>query len=92
MREFANATRALEGHLAGRFDDTLEARNCALRATRLSAHDPTGGEHIVLGHLVGQIRSTTVDLLRATGIPRNEAISSMLDAVAEGRGGETFEA
>jgi uncharacterized membrane protein YgaE (UPF0421/DUF939 family) len=92
MREFAAATRALEGHLAGRYDDTLQARACALRATRLTAHDPTGGEHLVFTHLVGQVRSTTVDLLRATGIARDVAISSMLEAVADGRGDDAFHA
>lgn len=86
MREFASAVRALEGHLAGEYDSTLEARACAARAARLAASaDPLGHEDLLM-HLTGQIRSTTVDLLRATGMSRDEAITTMLAAVREGRG------
>lgn len=86
VREFAAAARALEGHLAGEYDETLRARTHACRASRLAASAPSGEDDLVLTHLVGQVRSTTVDFLRATGMTRDEAITSMLQAVAEGRG------
>lgn len=88
MLEFAQAARALEGHLAGEYDATLVARGCAARATRLAAaaSSPADDDDLVLTHLVGQVRSTTVDLLRVTGMTRDEAITTMLRAVEDGRG------
>lgn len=87
MSAFADSVRALEGHLDAEYDATLAARDAALRASRLAASVPSGAhqDDLVLTHLVGQVRSTTVDLLRATGLPRPDAISRMLDAVAEGQ-------
>lgn len=86
MREFATAVRALDGHLDRRFDSTLEARGAARAAARIAAAAPVHDDDLVFSHLVGQIRSTTVDLLRATGMSRDEAITEMLESVAEGRG------
>jgi len=86
MLEFAAAVRALDGHLAGEFDATLLARASAARATRIAASAPPHAEDLVFTHLVGQIRSTTVDLLRATGLSRDVSITIMLTAVADGRG------
>lgn len=86
MIEFATAVRALEGHLAGEFDETLVARGAAVRATRVVASAPPAEDDLVFTHLVGQVRSTTVDLLRATGMGRDAAITEMLRAVSGGRG------
>jgi uncharacterized membrane protein YgaE (UPF0421/DUF939 family) len=86
MREFAAAVRSLQGHLEGAFDETLAARDAAVRATRLASAAQPPADDIVFTHLVGQVRSTTVDVLRATGMPRDEAITRMLAGVAEGRG------
>ena len=87
MQQFARATRALDGHLNGEFDETLIARDGAARATRLAIAAPAPEEDdLLVAHLVGQIRSTTVDLLRATGLVRNDALTIMLAAVREGRG------
>ncbi|MCW2960301.1 MAG: rane protein-like protein, partial [Thermoleophilia bacterium] len=86
MLEFASAVRALEGHLEGAFDETLAARAAAVRATRIAAAATPPEDDLVFAHLVGQIRSTTVDLLRATGLPRDQAITAMLAGVSEGRG------
>jgi uncharacterized membrane protein YgaE (UPF0421/DUF939 family) len=86
LQQFARAARALEGHLDGEYDETLVARDAAARATRLAIAAPTtDDDDLLVGHLVGQIRSTTVDLLRASGLSRNEALTIMLAAVHEGR-------
>jgi hypothetical protein len=85
MQAFAEAVRALERHLDLEYDATLASRAAALRATRIAASAPVPADDLVFTHLVGQVRSTTVDLLRATGMERTDAISTMLDAVAEGR-------
>lgn len=87
MQAFAEAVLSLEGHLAGEYDETLVTRECALRATRLASSISSPDEDLVFTHLVGQVRSTTVDLLRTTGIDRDEAITRMLSAVADGRAG-----
>jgi len=87
MEEFASAVRALEGHLAGEYDETLAARTHAGRAVRLaSSVVANADDDFVLTHLVGQVRSTAVDLLRATGLSRSDAITAMLDAVGEAHG------
>lgn len=85
MRSFAVAVRALEGHVDGLFDATLAVRSAALRASRIAASAPAHDEVLLLTHLVGQIRSTTVDILRCTGLDRSDAIELMLTAVEEGR-------
>jgi hypothetical protein len=87
MHAFAEAVRALEGHLAGEYDETLVTRESALRATRIASSISASDEDLVFSHLLGQIRSTTVDLLRTTGIDRDEAITRMLAAAADGRAG-----
>jgi uncharacterized membrane protein YgaE (UPF0421/DUF939 family) len=84
MLEFASAARALEGHLTGAYDATLLARDSALRAARIAASAATPADALVFTHWIGQVRSTTVDMLRATGMTRDEAITRMLDAVHEG--------
>jgi uncharacterized membrane protein YgaE (UPF0421/DUF939 family) len=84
MLEFAAAARALEGHLTGQYDATLLARDSALRATRIAASASTADDALVFTHWIGQVRSTTVDMLRATGMTRDEAITRMLEAVQEG--------
>ncbi|MCW2927647.1 MAG: rane protein-like protein [Thermoleophilia bacterium] len=86
MVELATAVRALEGHIAGEYDATLLARTCAARATRIASSVSVGGDELTFTHFVGQVRSTSVDLLRASGLDRNDAISRMLDAVRDGRG------
>lgn len=87
MDAFAEAVRSLEGHLAGEYDETLSVRDCALRATRLASSILAPDDDLTFTHLLGQVRSTTVDLLRSTGVSRDEAISRMLDAAREGRTG-----
>lgn len=87
MRAFAGSVRALEGHLAGEYDETLAARDCALDAVRIASSITPSDDELVFTHLLGQVRSTAVDLQRATGRSRDEAITRMLDAVTKGRAG-----
>lgn len=87
MLAFADAVGSLEGHLAGEYDETLATRGAALRAARIASSIRAAEDDLVFMHLLGQVRSTAVDLLRATGTPRDEAITRMLDAVADGRSG-----
>ncbi len=87
MLAFADAVRSLEGHMAGEYDETLATREHALRASRLASSIEAPDDDLVFTHLLGQVRSTTVDLLRATGMGRDEAITRMLGAVAAGRSG-----
>ena len=87
MRAFAGSVRALEGHLAGEYDETLAARDNALDAVRIASSIAAADEEHVFTHLLGQVRSTAVDLQRATGRSRDSAITCMLDAVTKGRAG-----
>lgn len=87
MQAFARAVRALEGHLAGEYDETLAARDGALDAVRIASSIAEQADELVFTHLLGQVRSTAVDVQRATGLSRDEAITRMLDAVAKGRAG-----
>jgi uncharacterized membrane protein YccC len=87
MQAFATASRALDGHLAGEYDETLATRAAALAATRIASSIIVAEDDLVFVHLLGQVRSTTVDLLRSTGLSRDEAISRMFEAVEAGRAG-----
>ncbi len=87
MHAFATSVRALEGHLASEYDETLAARDGALDSVRIASSIAAKDEDLVFTHLLGQVRSTAVDLLRATGLSRDEAITRMFDAVAKGRAG-----
>jgi hypothetical protein len=87
LRAFSSSVRALEGHLAGEYDETLAARDNALDAVRIASSIVAPDVPLVFTHLLGQTRSTAVDLQRATGRSRDEAITRMLDAVAKGRAG-----
>ena len=87
MQCFAASVRAIEGHLAGEYDETLAARAGALDAVRIASSIAFAEDDLVFTHLLGQVRSTAVDLQRATGLARDEAITRMLDAVKLGRAG-----
>jgi hypothetical protein len=87
MQSLADAVQSLEGHLAGEYDATLHTRDCALRAARIASSIRASEDDLVFTHFLGQLRSTAVDLLRATGCSRDDAITRMLESVAEGRAG-----
>ncbi|MCB0878518.1 MAG: FUSC family protein [Thermoleophilia bacterium] len=88
MQAFADAVQSIEGHLAGEYDATLVTRDAALRASRIASSIDAHEDDLVFTHLLGQVRSTTVDLLRVTAMPRGEAITRMLAAVTAGRAGQ----
>jgi hypothetical protein len=69
--ELAACVRALTGYLEG--DDPDAAREHAVHAAGLAnaVLDATGNLSAV--HIVGQIRLAAVDLMRATGLDRDEA-------------------
>jgi uncharacterized membrane protein YgaE (UPF0421/DUF939 family) len=71
LAQLTAATRALKDYLEG--DDPEPARAAAIDAAALAnaVLESTGNLSAV--HIVGQIRMASVDLLRATGLPRNEA-------------------
>ena len=77
MRGLAEAVRALEE------DDDEAARSAALRAAEdaNAVLQETGNMSAL--HIVGQVRSTAVDLLRAAGVEHAEAVSGVR-ASAEG--------
>ena len=66
----------------------ISARASARRAPFLAAHlfAQMEQEHERAAGEWHAEWSVLVDLLRATGMPRDEAITVMLDAVSEGRG------
>ena len=69
--ELAAGARALKEYLDGH--DPEAARAAAVRAAALAnaVLESTGNLSAV--HIVGQIRLSAADLLRATGLPREEA-------------------
>jgi hypothetical protein len=72
VRQLATAVRRVEAALEGRdrssaIEATVEA---AVLATRALERDPA----LSAAHLVGQVRSTATDLLRALGLERADAV------------------
>jgi len=82
VEQLTNATRAMHGYLDG--DDPEALRSAAVRAAALanSVLEATGNMSAV--NIVGQVRMTVVDLLRATGLPRDEAQEAVRSARVEG--------
>jgi hypothetical protein len=78
LDQLTASVRALDGYLDG--GEPEPARAAAVRAAGLanSVLEETGNLSAV--HIVGQIRLTAVDLLRATGLPRAEAQAAVRDA------------
>jgi hypothetical protein len=89
IEELAVAARALKDYLDG--GDPEPARAAAVRAAALAnaVLEATGNLSAV--HIVGQIRLAAVDLLRAAGMPRDEAQEAVrgarLAGLPSGRGG-----
>jgi hypothetical protein len=78
IEELAAAARALKDYLDG--GDAEPARAAAVRAAALAnaVLEATGNLSAV--HIVGQIRLAAVDLLRAAGMPRDEAQEAVRSA------------
>jgi uncharacterized membrane protein YgaE (UPF0421/DUF939 family) len=84
LEELAAGARALRGYLDG--DDPEPVRAAAVRAAALanSVLEATGNLSAV--NIVGQTRMVAVDLLRATGLPRDEAQEAVRGAVVPSGG------
>jgi uncharacterized membrane protein YgaE (UPF0421/DUF939 family) len=78
IEELAAGVRALKDYLEG--GDPEPARTAAVRAAGLAntVLETTGNLSAV--HIVGQIRLAAVDLLRAAGLPRDEAQEAVRNA------------
>ena len=78
IEELAAGVRALKDYLEG--GDPEPARAAAVRAAGLAnaVLETTGNLSAV--HIVGQIRLAAVDLLRAAGLPRDEAQEAVRNA------------
>ena len=75
LRELANAFRALEPYLEGDQPDAV--REHALRAAGLANAVLKETANLSALHLVGQLRLIAVDVLRATGLTREEALEAV---------------
>ena len=81
--DLSRSVRALDSYLQGAARDFEDARRYALAA----AHGATGvlDEHrgLATSALVGQVRSTAVDLLRATGMDYTDALEALEGAAGD---------
>ncbi|HEY3188139.1 MAG TPA: FUSC family protein [Solirubrobacteraceae bacterium] len=80
IRELAAAVRALGSELE-HGDGAEEVRDAAVRAAGHATRVLEGTANLSVSVLVGQVRSTAVDLLRALGVDREEAQHAVVDAV-----------
>ena len=82
VRSLAEAVRALEA------DDAEAARDAALRAAEdaNAVLQETGNMSAL--HIVGQVRSTAVDLMRAAGVEHAEAVSGVRASAGAASPGE----
>ena len=81
----ATAAHELGRYVDGDLDAAARVRVAAEAAAYASARTAPAELDLLITHLTGQIRSTAVDYFRATGLPREEALALMLDAVGRGR-------
>jgi hypothetical protein len=82
LRDLAAATRALEAAL----DDESQierVREAAVRAAARGTRVLEGTGNLSVSVLVGQVRSTAVDLLRGTGMSYDEAVRLVRRAAQE---------
>jgi uncharacterized membrane protein YgaE (UPF0421/DUF939 family) len=80
LRDLAVAVRALGSELEGE-DTVAEARRAACLAAGRATLVLERTGNLSVSVLVGQVRSTAVDLLRGTGLEREEAQRAVIDAV-----------
>jgi uncharacterized membrane protein YccC len=78
LRELSEAFRALGPYLEG--DDPEPVRERAIRAARLANAVLQETANLSALHLVGQVRLIAVDVLRATGLSREEALREVREA------------
>jgi hypothetical protein len=78
VQELAACAQALEEYLEG--GDAEPARAAAIRAAALANSVLESTANLSAVHIVGQIRLTAVDLLRATGLERDRAQAAVRGA------------
>jgi uncharacterized membrane protein YgaE (UPF0421/DUF939 family) len=83
--ELALAVEALGGYLEKR-DHPLDARHFALGAAREATSVLERSSDLETSVLVGQIRSTAIDLLQAAGMDSSEALEALREASRPGLG------
>lgn len=83
LGELATAVRGLEAMLQGAEGDDARVRGPALRAAAAASLVLEGTANLSVSVLVGQVRSTAVDLLRAAGMGRAAAIDAVRDAARQ---------
>jgi uncharacterized membrane protein YgaE (UPF0421/DUF939 family) len=81
VQELARCAEELKGYLEG--GDPEPAREAAVRAAALANAVLEATANLSAVHIVGQIRLTAVDLLRATGMDRSEAQEAVRGAALE---------
>jgi hypothetical protein len=81
VRALADSVRALGATLAGR-SSSDEAQEAALRAAALSTAALEDTSNLSASVIVGQVRSTAVDLLRSMGMDSDDARAAVRDARA----------
>jgi uncharacterized membrane protein YgaE (UPF0421/DUF939 family) len=81
VRDLARAVRALADELAARQGSGV-AEDAALRAAAYSTAALEDTSNLSASVIVGQVRSTAVDLLRGLGMDREEATAAVRDARA----------
>jgi uncharacterized membrane protein YgaE (UPF0421/DUF939 family) len=75
LRELADAVRSLE------IEDPEHARAAALTAAEEANRVMQKTGNMSALHIVGQLRSTAVDLLRASGMGRSEAVAAVREGI-----------
>ncbi|MGH2746016.1 MAG: hypothetical protein ACRDSN_10040, partial [Pseudonocardiaceae bacterium] len=84
VQELARCAEELKGYLDG--GDPEAARAAAVRAAGLANAVLDTTANLSAVHIVGQIRLTAVDLLRATGLERAKAQEAVRGAALEPEG------
>ena len=79
VRRLADAVRLTEDVLDAR--DHSRAIEPALEAARLATRALEADPDLTAAHLVGQVRATATDLLRALGLDRADAVARVRAAV-----------
>ena len=78
--DLSRSVRAIDSYLAGAARDFEDARRYALAAASDATAVLEEHQNLAISALVGQVRSTAVDLLQATGMDYTEALDALEEA------------
>ena len=81
--DLSRAVRALDSYLGGSARDTDDVRRYALAAARGATDVLEERRDLGISAVVGQVRSTAVDLLRSTGMDYDSAIDALEEAAGD---------